>query len=216
MIDPDPSNPAFLAWAAAWVDTEGSIGMRADRSDPLRTSARYRVRVDVSQVVSAPLLLLQQGFGGAVTGPHRHASNGNGRPIYRYIVQDRKADALLRAVRPYLLVKAAQADLAIQVAPITDANRRRPRPTDSTARLESIKHELHTLNGWSAERLERARVIGARRGPQPIGRWSTEHDACSGCGSTERRHTARGLCRLCYMTAYNKASWAKHKTSRAR
>ena len=34
-------------------------------------------------------------------------------------------------------------------------------------------------------------------GPQ-LEAWSTYSPACTGCGATERKHKARGLCRLCY------------------
>jgi len=33
------------------------------------------------------------------------------------------------------------------------------------------------------------------------GRWSVAHAACLGCGTTERRHEARGLCQRCYWHA---------------
>ena len=36
-----------------------------------------------------------------------------------------------------------------------------------------------------------------RRGDRP-GRWSLLHDACIRCGTTERRHIARGMCSPCY------------------
>jgi hypothetical protein len=37
---------------------------------------------------------------------------------------------------------------------------------------------------------------------QPLGRWSRQWDACRECGSTERRHNARGLCVACYAVWY--------------
>lgn len=33
-------------------------------------------------------------------------------------------------------------------------------------------------------------------------RWAKEHDCCSACGTTERRHVAHGLCLRCHRRAY--------------
>lgn len=38
------------------------------------------------------------------------------------------------------------------------------------------------------------------RGDRP-GRWSRKHDRCQGCGTQERKHSARGLCNACYKRA---------------
>jgi hypothetical protein len=32
-------------------------------------------------------------------------------------------------------------------------------------------------------------------------RWSLAYDACTGCGTTEKRHMGRGLCSTCYFHA---------------
>ena len=44
----------------------------------------------------------------------------------------------------------------------------------------------------------------ARRRVPRAPRWAKAHDACIRCGTTERRHTGRGLCELCYWR-----QWAK-------
>lgn len=43
---------------------------------------------------------------------------------------------------------------------------------------------------------QRSRPSGARR-PKD-GRWSLQHARCTACGTTERRHEAKGLCQRCY------------------
>lgn len=42
------------------------------------------------------------------------------------------------------------------------------------------------------------RPIG-RPSLETIGRWAMKYKACTRCGTTERRHKARGLCLRCYM-----------------
>ncbi|MGQ9584752.1 MAG: hypothetical protein ACUVXG_05075 [Anaerolineae bacterium] len=36
-------------------------------------------------------------------------------------------------------------------------------------------------------------------GGRNVGRWSRDHVACRGCGTTRRAHHARGLCTRCYV-----------------
>lgn len=39
-----------------------------------------------------------------------------------------------------------------------------------------------------------------RKGGRPaMGRWSERHDCCARCGTTDRRHSARGYCNACYL-----------------
>lgn len=46
------------------------------------------------------------------------------------------------------------------------------------------------------------------RGDRP-GRWSREHDACQGCGTSERKHVARGLCNACYIQSRSRNQRAR-------
>lgn len=51
--------------------------------------------------------------------------------------------------------------------------------------------------------------------PVPNGQWAHEHDACAGCGSTERPHHAKGYCRSCAPRAlyYQPNGWPSGLTS---
>lgn len=55
---------------------------------------------------------------------------------------------------------------------------------------------------WIAYFVERGHDLVNGRdggdGPQPIERWSRDRDECIGCGRSDRRHAANGLCDACY------------------
>ena len=46
----------------------------------------------------------------------------------------------------------------------------------------------------------RPRHPGGRPTREQMGYWAIEHERCTRCGTTERRHKAHGLCLRCYMT----------------
>lgn len=211
MITPDTSDPVFLAWAGAWLDTEGFIGIRyADAGRWSRPGTkRFRLNVGITQVDPAPLTLLKTAFGGTLIKLTRPTT----KSIHNLLWQGTAAARMLLLVHPYLVVKYERAAMALRANDLINARRTNTAPLsvereDIDAEITAIKVALHELNGWSVERRKRSSEISARRGPLPIGRFSTNHDACRECGRRDGRHAGDGLCRNCYMRAYNKRYWA--------
>ena len=99
-----------IAWAAGFVDGEGCVSQRAQfRSQNRRT---YSLSIYVGQVDPRPLYRLSEYFGGNVA---LRTSWKGGRPIYMWRVTGAKAEWALRVLLPYLMVKAEQARLAIEL-----------------------------------------------------------------------------------------------------
>lgn len=64
-------------------------------------------------------------------------------------------------------------------------------PNNEIANLQTLCRGCH-LKEHSAElRAARTTLAGS-------GRWSKDHDCCVECGTTEKRHGARGKCATCY------------------
>lgn len=57
--------------------------------------------------------------------------------------------------------------------------------------------------------------ISKRNGDRP-GRWSWDHEVCAICGTTDRRHAARGYCTLCYRRAFGPSREVHAAYERAR
>lgn len=103
-------NELDLAWAAGFFDGEGCI------SAPVRVRVRnrrdYSLSLYVGQVDPRPLMRLRSYFGGEVVP---RTSWGKGRPIFMWRVSGTTAEATLRLLLPYLMVKEEQARLALEL-----------------------------------------------------------------------------------------------------
>lgn len=129
-------SPTDLAWAAGFIDGEGCIqlvrsgrGMRA-----------HVLRVSVPQVHRAPLDRLAAMFGGGVHA--KQTTNPRHRQQHVWEITSHHAASMLRAIRPYLMVKAAEADLAV-IYVGSNTTRQGRRKTDvEIAEAESVRLAL--------------------------------------------------------------------------
>lgn len=200
-----PDDPIVLAWAAAWIDGEGHVGVGVEK--PQYHSSRYRVRINIAQVARAPLEALRDLYGGLITS---REPGGNRRPIHHWNINDGRAVRLIMAVRTYLLVKHRQADIVLEIAQLQHRqDGSRGRPPEIEARLAALKEQLHTLSGWSCER--RMLNSHANAGARSTGKWSQVADACLECGNATRRHAAGGICANCYARAWRRSKLAHSK-----
>lgn len=199
MIQPDAGDRGFLMWAAAWLDGEGAIGMREITERRNYTTTVYRVAVSINQVTDAPLAIIRTAFGGSISINNKRQDRQ--RPIYQWNIHSKKAVDFLKAVRPYLMVKSQQADIAITAGEIVGRGIRgrwHKRSEAEREQLRQMKRAMNELNGWSVERCEKASVRSKGGGCLPSGKWSLKFDCCTNCGTTSLNHRARGLCLNCY------------------
>lgn len=93
------------AYFAGIIDGEGSIGFHSQGK-----GLRLRAVVKVSMTCHKTILALREHFGGSLCTKKVPAGN---RPQWCWGVTSRKAHIVACAVRPYLITKAAQADVVI-------------------------------------------------------------------------------------------------------
>jgi hypothetical protein len=142
----------LLAYLAGIVDADGTIGIkrstyamrvRGDSSVPI-----YSERVAVRQVEPHAIDLFSELFGGyrGIARP----SAVRGKPLHSWQATDRKAVAVLEALRPFLRIKAAHADNALALRVVKDASRAARTPfgrkhVGGIRRPEAIGTEMHRL-----------------------------------------------------------------------
>lgn len=163
---------ATLAWCAGFFDGEGSIGIAR------RLGGRSHVlRVSMAQSVERPITLFRESFGGWAYS-HEGKRTPNQRPYWFWYAEARAAAAMLRAIRPHLIVKADQSDIALEFYDSCPrwGNRSTPLTPAEIDRRESYRLRLVELHGGNGKR-------------QPLHPWSPEREA--EVAERRRQDTAR-------------------------
>lgn len=100
-------------YAAGLFDGEGYIRITNQQLRNFKFHVRYQLYVGVCMCDPRPLLALQKEYGGSFHWATR-PKNENHRALCSWIITSRQATAFLERIRPYLIVKADQADLAFE------------------------------------------------------------------------------------------------------
>src|SRR6266851_7520859 len=133
-----------LAYAAGIVDGEGSIGLSKTRRRG-QTAQNWNVRLEVASTDWRLLYWLRNTFDlGAIGNVH---SRAGWRPCGRWTVHKRAAGEVIQAIRPYRVIKAEQADIALAFRASIEAKRSSLRLT-LTQQLErdGLRDKLRALN----------------------------------------------------------------------
>lgn len=142
---------ATLAYLAGAIDSDGTIGIKRSTYAMRHGNGgqpTYSERVALRHVTPQIPHLLRDTFGGglrveAPQGPNR-------RPMWSWTVTDLRAAECLRALRPYLKVKTAQADTALALRVVKDASKAARVAVGrghvgAAVRPEAIGIEMHRL-----------------------------------------------------------------------
>jgi hypothetical protein len=107
-----PDDIATLAYAAGIVDGEGTIGIRLQNNGAGKFYHTFKVRV--ANTDKDIIEWLTEQFGGS-WGTKAAGTNGtrNTKESYHWTLTSGRAGSFLAAIRPYMRIKAPQADLAL-------------------------------------------------------------------------------------------------------
>jgi hypothetical protein len=135
---------AELAYAAGIIDGEGSIGLAKTRRRG-QAAPNWNVRLEVASTDWRLLSWLRNTFDlGAIGNVH---SRAGWRPCGRWTVHKRAAGEVIQAVRPYLVIKAEQADIALAFRASIEAKRSSLRLTlGQQLERDELRDRLRTLN----------------------------------------------------------------------
>lgn len=107
-----PTEPTVLAYAAGLFDGEGSVAITCSKSSSMSGKRYHALVLRVTSTDSRVIDWLLEHFGGnaciqKTPAEHKDAFNWQSRAMH--------AEFFLRAIRPYLIIKAAQADLGLML-----------------------------------------------------------------------------------------------------
>ena len=131
------------AWAAGYVDGEGCINITKN------TSYGHIVRVTIDSTDNRSLLVLLNLFGGRLNGPYepRNKDSYNRKPIWVYSLCGVEAQSALKKMRPYLVIKQEQAELALRFPTYKKGGTRKKLKEGDFELRETLVVQLHTLKG---------------------------------------------------------------------
>lgn len=133
----------MLAYLAGIMDGEGCIGIYTNS----KRHRGFQLRVKVTMCEPAAVLLMRQVFGGSLRT--RQMRKGGIRPYFEWTLSGKPALACLSRLGPFLILKAPQAQLAIEYNEVrlSMGHRcgQRPYSDDEFARLTSMKERLQSL-----------------------------------------------------------------------
>lgn len=129
------------AYAAGIFDGEGTVSLTWR---PNRHGRRYaQLSITIGNTDVRVLQWLAERFGGSWT--QQKQAWANAKPFYRWMAWTARAEAFLQIVRPHLILKAEQADLALRFRETITTRGQRLAPEVEIERL-GLKAELTKLN----------------------------------------------------------------------
>jgi hypothetical protein len=141
-LPPHISREMWLAYSAGFVDGEGCIVVQYRKS-----SRTHYLKITVPQLNPAPLHILQSLFGGSVR--LKAGRVGNYRRLWIWEAAARQAAEAIAALRPYLTVKAEEADIAIDFQAGIGRAYSGGVSDDERARRDAAKRRLEELKARS-------------------------------------------------------------------
>lgn len=115
---PERASELPVAFFAGFFDADGCVQIKGHRTLSLSAT--------VTQVDPAPLLLFRERYGGAVVVRRRPSEPSRDGRDRAWIVQTAQAEAFLREVVPYLVVKYERAVLALEFRDLCKGTNRIP------------------------------------------------------------------------------------------
>ena len=133
----------MLAWAAGFIDGEGSI-LFTRRSGRTRD---FSMKLQAVNTNIKSLERLKDLFGGSIHSLHneKKAYGKNWKPSWIWSCSHRKAEETIRALLPFLLIKREQADLALLTRNYVGVKFRR-KSAETQELLAELMGQMHTLN----------------------------------------------------------------------
>lgn len=140
-----PNSVMDIRYAAGLFDGEGYIRISRQQLKQFKTHVRYQLFVGMAMTDPRALVQFGKEFGGSLCwgSPRKNPIH---KPLHFWTVSSLNARLFLERVRPYLIVKAEQADLAIEFQ-----NGKESKPywgkvtSEEYARRERIRKEILRL-----------------------------------------------------------------------
>lgn len=154
-----PTSVAILAYAAGVFDGEGTVGIRLLHKKGQVEKKYHSVTVAITSTDTALTDWLQCHFGGRVNRNHKENADRNYKEAWKWALLSRHAAAFLEAVRPYLILKAQQARIALALRDEMGEGRRVAITPELFAKREALRLELKARNRRGRPPVDKESVV---------------------------------------------------------
>jgi hypothetical protein len=111
---PEWATALDVAYAAGFIDADGSIFVRGDKSQTTLSGRRFIARIGAVCVDREPIDFLKKMFGGGSNTRPPRSTNVKARlPIHQWWVDSYRASWVASLIAPYLKIKKPQAEAVI-------------------------------------------------------------------------------------------------------
>lgn len=192
-----------LSWKyiAGLVDGEGCIDSRLFRDKRMKHKPLYilpRVRITLSDNCLFILDMFKANHGGCLEPRNLSRKNPDWQDCTTWSLQGTKLRPFLQNIANHMYIKREQALLAIW---IQDHLRKQGMQFSEDPKQCACK-EMKAMKA-DPQRLSEA-AIRKIENTEGYHFWSTNHNQCIDCGTTEKPHEAKGRCRNCHQKYYRK------------
>lgn len=137
------------SWVAALIDGEGTIGVWKEVRLGNKSGVRYRAVVQVSNSNMQLLETFQVCVRGYAHRKGRKQQNPHHKPVFGVTVSRRAVQSLLEQIKPFLVAKRQQAEVALEFCRVMEA----------TPMRASINHDVFESLYQECKRLNRRGII---------------------------------------------------------
>ena len=137
-------DPTDLAWVAGFIDGDGCIAMY-HRTDHRRKN-EFSLKLNAVNTNLDCLQKIQFMFGGSIHTLHKGDDSRNWKKSWVWVTSDRRAEKVLDAISPYLVIKRDQAMLAFEMRELVDTEHKQHRSEETITKLNTIKDRFRELN----------------------------------------------------------------------
>lgn len=137
---------------AGLIDGEGTVGIIVTRGKKNRTPC-HSVRLTIGNTDLKMLEWVDKNFGGTINPSNDGREERGWKTSYVWSTTGERAERVIASVRPLLITKRKQADLALRLG-ATRTQTRNALDPKLIARREKMKQKMHELNRKGREAVE--------------------------------------------------------------
>ena len=160
------------AYFAGFIDGEGTITTVRTKRESSRSGFRYQPILQVAQCETDVLEWLRKVSGnGRIVSAYVKKVREFHRTLYKLTFSPNQIRHVLPQVRPYLRVKAKQADLLQEFLDLSHGWHLHQQPVD-WQRIETIHRALHNLNPRGTDSFEETEQLSVRPSRTGANQWT--------------------------------------------